>query len=120
MPRRKPTTQVNGSGRTKHDAQAPQPAGKPEPKRLVNRRWFSDDCAYMVLRVATADDDACYFVQRMPGDVYTMQKLVPGGATYHVLCGIHSGAGCNCKGFTTRKTCKHVDALNALAEAGKL
>lgn len=82
----------------------------------------------ILVKVGTQSDE--YLVRRIPsdfGDAYTVKKLLPvddldgslAGERYDVNLS-DEGSTCDCPGHLRHSHCKHVDALIALRQAGKL
>jgi hypothetical protein len=100
-----------------------RPAGKPERFACWAARLA---CGAGLLRLREAGAEAAhYFVSTLPADYgrgFQVEKLGPDGRvveTYHVNLNGRQSL-CECKGWLRWQHCKHLEALTALIDHGKL
>jgi hypothetical protein len=89
--------------------------------RLVLSASEVNPFAVVVITVGKVED--FYHVRPIPSDfgvAFAVEKVSdPNGNSYHV-CLSDTGGLCDCKGHCHRGTCRHVEALHALRNAGQL
>jgi hypothetical protein len=103
-------------------AQARQRRPRPGPARRVRLALKPFEGNPGVVEIAVGKDAAAYFLSPVPADFgtgYRLEKLGD-GETYHVNLAAGDLHSCDCKGFLQWGHCKHVEALLALHQAGRL
>jgi hypothetical protein len=84
-------------------------------KRKVGIRWSNGSFAILYIANGTGAD---YFAEQVSATIHRLTKLEPGRTTTYTVR--LEPASCTCDGHKTHQHCKHVEALQALREAGSL
>jgi hypothetical protein len=102
---------------------------KPERTRTVRVCCFDPEARSGLIRIDMDGLSDHYHIRQVPADEgtgYRVQKCIANedGSTtlnepYHVLLN-GTWSQCACMGFCHRGTCRHIEALTALAKARKL
>jgi hypothetical protein len=97
--------------------------GAAPPARRVSIRWANG--AFAILSIANGGAPADYLAERIMPRVHRLTKLEPGRQTsYTVFLANPLDKGqtssCSCEGNRKHGHCKHVEAIVALRESGRL
>ena len=102
----------------------------PTTQRKRNARllaWLEDLKAGVVRITEEGKPDDHYHLAEIPSDFgrgFSLEKMTDGNPltceTPYAVCIDGTRSTCECKGFLRWRHCRHVEALTALLEAGKL
>jgi hypothetical protein len=111
---------------------APRPRAKSpsNPQRFarLDAKPTVDDPALLTLHVAGKETEYWLYLQPSHfGEAFRLEKIIPvedgpaqRGEVYQVCFEDQHNHTCECKGHLHRGHCKHIDALTALRDAGRL
>lgn len=88
-----------------------------KPTRSVGWRWRSADGLYGILSIRNGNESV-YFVRRIAEGVYAFTKLEHRRETTYIVD--MDNDLCGCEGHRKHGHCKHVEALVAMTEGGRL